>query len=549
MNPLIKHWQYVLVAIFLVISIFSIVTNIANTGQPLNYGIDFNGGTLYQVELQKQVSGEEIARIANIISQRIDPGGLRGDSISPVGGKYLMIQTAETNPIELEKIESRIRQQGKFESTLNGEVLFTGDEIKKVQRKDGYGVAKIGTYYEWNLPFILNETAAKRFAEKTFHQCTAISFTSAGKPVYECERTTFFLDKPNATILISEEQFDFDEQELLLGNTFINVPAETSITEVIEDSRINVVTYSTKTGLDKNALSAALSATEEIIVSPDIFTSVKSELETLGFTVSTEELKENEPWIWNVMNARQIIRLSEGITNEDVANVSQAKIYSQLNISGTRENAAVAFQDLEELAILLESGSLPTPVKSISKETISPALGKSFLDNIVLMGIIALIIVAGVIIIRYRNLTLAAPVIATILSEIIILLGLLSLPFIKQPFDLAAFAGVIAALGTGVDAEIVIIDELTNKAKRQSLSLFQRIKKGLFIITTSALTIIAVMGPIVLFSRSMPGLSNLYGFAIVAILGALIGVLITRPAFTKTIEIIMERSEKEEKKN
>lgn len=538
MNPIIKHWQFILVGFFLLISLGSLFI------YGINYGIDFKGGTLYQVELQRQVSGEEIARIANIISQRIDPSGLRGDSISPVGGKYLMIQTAETNPIELEKIESRIRQQGKFEAILNGEVLFTGDEIRRVQRRDGYGVAKIGNYYEWNLPFVLNEAAAKRFAQKTFHQCNAVSFTSAGKPIYECERTTFFLDKPNATIIISEDQYGFDEEELLLGNTLLSIPQETSIDELIEDSRMNIIIFSEKSDLDNNVLTNALANNiTEVIVSPDIIDSIKVELESRGFVVLTESLKESEPWIWNAMNARQIIRLSEGITNEDVADITQARIFSQLNISGSRENATVAFQDLEELAILLESGSLPTPVKSISKETISPALGKSFLDNIVLMGIIALIIVACVIIIRYKNLMLAAPVFATVLSETIILLGLLSLPFIKQPFDLAAFAGVIAALGSGVNSEIIIVEELTNKAKRETLSLLQRIKKGLFIITTSAMTIIGVMGPIVLFSRSMPGLSSLYGFAIVAIIGALIGVFITRPAFTKTIEIMMEKSE------
>jgi preprotein translocase subunit SecD len=164
------------------------------------------------------------------------------------------------------------------------------------------------------------------------------------------------------------------------------------------------------------------------------------------------------------------------------------------------------------------------------------------------MGFLALIIIAGVIFLRYRSLSLTLPIFATILAETIILVGILSLPIFKQPFDLAAFAGLIAALGSGVNSEIVIVDELMNKTKRETLSLLQRVKEGLFIITTSAITMIGVMGPIVLLSKTMPGLSGLYGFAMVAILGAIIGVVITRPAFTKIVETIVEKKEEKEKK-
>ncbi|HNV00867.1 MAG TPA: hypothetical protein PKK60_00365 [archaeon] len=537
MNPLLKHWRFVLVAIFLIMAIASLLFS------GITFGIDFEGGTLYQIELQREVTPTEIARISTIIQQRIDPGGLRGDILSPVGGKYIMIQTAETNPQELEKIESRIRQQGKFEAILNGELLFTGDEIRRISRKDGYGVSKNGNVYEWSLPFVLNDEAAKRFSQMTFHECTAVSFSPQGKPIYDCEKTMFFLDKPSALVVLTQEQYDFDEQELLLGNTLLNIPQETSIEEVIEDSRAEVIVYNDE---DFNSiyLEEILKLTDQAIVSSDLSEKAVNDLNIAGFSVTKTENKEGTPWIWQTLNAKQIIRLSEGITNEDVTDPAQAKIFTQLNISGSRETAEVAFMDLEELAILLESGSLPTPVKSISKETISPTLGTSFFSNVVLMGIVAIILVALVVIIRYKNLLLAAPIILTLVSEVIILLGILSLPMIKQPLNLAAFAGIIASIGTSVDSEVIIVDEMIGKNRKEHLSLVQKIKEGLFIITTSALTMIAVMGPIVLLSRTMPGISNLYGFAVVAILGALIGVLITRPAFTKVVEMISDKIEK-----
>ena len=160
---------------------------------------------------------------------------------------------------------------------------------------------------------------------------------------------------------------------------------------------------------------------------------------------------------------------------------------------------------------------------------------------VMLMGILALICVALIVIIRYRILKLAFPIILTGLTEIIIMLGFIA--FFKLPLDLAAFAGIIASIGTGVDSEIVITDEILGKSKESHESLIKRAKAAMFIIATSAFTMIGVMGPILLFSRSMPGLEKLYGFALVAIVGALIGIFITRPGFTKVVEWIVQKKE------
>jgi preprotein translocase subunit SecD len=138
-------------------------------------------------------------------------------------------------------------------------------------------------------------------------------------------------------------------------------------------------------------------------------------------------------------------------------------------------------------------------------------------------------------------LKLAFPIILTGMSEIVILLGFIA--FFKLPLDLAAFAGIIASIGTGVDSEIVITDEILGKSKEAHESLIKRAKAALFIIATSAFTMIGVMGPILIFSRSMPGLEKLYGFALVAIVGALIGIFITRPGFTKIVEMIVQKKE------
>ncbi len=542
-NPLIKNWQITLLAIFLILSVIAILFS------GIRLGMDFKGGTLYQVELQKEVSSDEIARISNIIAQRVDPSGLKDATVYPVGKQFIVVQLTETNPVELEKVESRIRQQGKFEATLDGNVVFTGDEIRKVMRGDAsYGVGRIGANaYEWSLPFILNEAATKRFKEMTFHKCTAVGFGTSGNPTYECEKTVFFLDKPSALVVTTEEQYSLDADLLSTGDRFQNIPEGTDITEIISDSQVTVLIVDANKSLDKTAARAAFGKIRDAIVSPDVSESVKNDLNAIGYTVTVAQVVEGKPWVWGVLGARQIINLTEGITNEDVPDISQAKEFSSLRISGQRADFKEAQTDLEDLAILLESGSLPTPVKSISKETVSASLGESFLTNIIIMGILAAITVAIVIVVRYRVPKLVIPIFLTGLSEIVILMGFLAIT--QRPLDLAAFAGLIAAIGTGVDSEIVITDEILGKSHEHHESLVHRAKTALFIIATSAFTMIAVMGPIVLFSRNLPGLDKLYGFAVVAIVGALIGILITRPAFTKIVGMIVQSKEEHERHN
>lgn len=67
------------------------------------------------------------------------------------------------------------------------------------------------------------------------------------------------------------------------------------------------------------------------------------------------------------------------------------------------------------------------------------------------------------------------------------------------------------------------------------------VKNALFIIFASAGTLIAAMLPLayVGFARGSSGIGTIAGFAFTTIIGVLIGVFITRPAYAKFIEIFV----------
>lgn len=202
---------------------------------------------------------------------------------------------------------------------------------------------------------------------------------------------------------------------------------------------------------------------------------------------------------------------------------------------GTSKMIAVekAVSNMDKLQTILITGSLPFDIEIEKLDTISPILGKRFIKNAFLVAVLAMLSVAIVVFIRYRNFKIIIPMLITMASEVIIILGFASM--IQWNLDLAAIAGIIAAVGTGVDDQIVITDEVL-KGSGRYLNWKQKIKRAFFIILTAYFTTVAAMIPL-----WNAGAGLVRGFAITTIVGVTIGVLITRPAFASIIERLIER--------
>ena len=192
-----------------------------------------------------------------------------------------------------------------------------------------------------------------------------------------------------------------------------------------------------------------------------------------------------------------------------------------------------ATKNMNKLQTILITGSLPTKLNIVKFDSISPSLGSEFVKNAFLVGILAIICVAVVIFIRYRKLNISLPMVITCSSEVLIILGIAAL--IKYNLDLAAIAGIIAAVGTGVDDQIVITDEVLSGAT-SGYNWKNRLKKAFFIIMVAYATTVAAMLPLL-----KAGAGLLTGFAFTTIAGVSVGVFITRPAFASIIEILLNK--------
>jgi preprotein translocase subunit SecD len=249
-------------------------------------------------------------------------------------------------------------------------------------------------------------------------------------------------------------------------------------------------------------------------------------------------------------------------------------------ISGPGETREDAVEARDEMISILKSGSLEAPVKVVSSSTLSSSLGSQFMSAAVLSIIGALVAVGVLVFIRYKDPRVVLPLVLTGASEVYILLGAYFTTV--GTLSLSAVAGIIAAVGTGVDDQIIITDE----SGKQDLGGWQKkMKRAFFVIFTSAASTIGAMSPIIapgavsyligmagagligytLYTRgtnkhyvgigvfgvmvsaftvslgpSGAALSSIHEFAKTTILGILVGIAVTRPAYAKTLEFLKE---------
>ena len=227
------------------------------------------------------------------------------------------------------------------------------------------------------------------------------------------------------------------------------------------------------------------------------------------------------------------------------AELANGQPSTEVVVTGGENSPEEAEIKAKEIYTVLKTGSLPVKIHVVGSSKVSPELGQQFLEGAIIAGLLAVVAISALIYIRYRKPILVIPIMITSISEVIIVMGVASL--IHQNMDLAAIAGLIVVIGTGVDDQIIITDEVISSkketsSKRRRTRTRLSVKNALFIIFASAGTLIAAMLPLayVGFARGSSGIGTLAGFAFVTIIGILIGVFITRPVYAKFMEIFLK---------
>jgi preprotein translocase subunit SecD len=213
---------------------------------------------------------------------------------------------------------------------------------------------------------------------------------------------------------------------------------------------------------------------------------------------------------------------------------NELKTQDVSRLQASTGSGTAGMNEAQTLEIHLRAGALPVDVQVANFGQVSAPLGEYFKAMSFIAGILALLTVGLVIYLRYREPSIVLPMVGTNFAEVIILLGIAR--FVQQ-LDLASIAGLIAVVGTGIDQLVVITDEVLHEGKVPSPALYlKRLTRALAIILVAAGTVVFAMLPLALMD-----LSTLKGFAFITILGVLIGVAVTRPAYGKIIMSVLSK--------
>ena len=524
--------------------------------KPLNFGSDFVGGVYIELELEHSAnSTEEMQAMKTILENRLNGMGLRDIQVITWGDQFLVVKMAKASPEQINEIESIIMRQAKYIERVDGKLALKGDELTLDTSSSGVAIVPTGEgYHRWQVAVIHNLEGAKRFGE-------AIA-GKMGRPIDS------FIDAPeNTSILLTEatykrlhsmtsfktlEDWDIAFHGFDNGIYIIENRSLIQITQ-IKTIKANNDENNKSTAQEENFDFDDLEAQLEELKNNGINTIIIAQNKDDNITIQVENfIAENGFKVIRKPKGDTIyaewIKELTGLQSSPRLNFfSSGPVYNAV-IEGISPTKADAEKKVIATQVLLSSGNLPVKILPIcgttfaenteqcggKETTFDPALGGKFLSISAIIGIIAIIVVSIIIFIRYRKMALTIPVMLTCLSEIIIILGFASM--IHWELDLLAIAGIIIVVGTGVDNQIVILDETLKRGKKKEVvSIVERIKSAFFIIFVSAGTIIVVMLALMGVEAGM-----LKGFAFTTIAGVLIGVIITRPAFAKIVEYIVK---------
>lgn len=189
--------------------------------------------------------------------------------------------------------------------------------------------------------------------------------------------------------------------------------------------------------------------------------------------------------------------------------------------------------EARELAVSINSGALPVPIKLIEQRTIGPTLGAVEIQKSVFAGVIGLIAVALFMIVNYGRLGLIA-------CTGLIIYGLLSFALFRLfsiTLTLSGVAGFILSIGMAVDSNILIFERIKEeKRKGRNLEASIRLGFGRAIDAIKDANFTTLLVSFILFNplnwEFFPQLGLIKGFALTLAIGVLVslftGVVITK---------------------
>ncbi len=184
-----------------------------------------------------------------------------------------------------------------------------------------------------------------------------------------------------------------------------------------------------------------------------------------------------------------------------------------------------------QLALQLQSGALPIPLKVIGSSEVGATLGQVSVERSIRAGVVGVLVVLAFMLIYYR-----LPGVAANLALILfILLNLAIFKLLPVTLTLPAITGFLISIGTAVDGNVLIFERIKEElraGKPLSIALDSGFDRAWTSIRDSNTSTLIICGILFLFGQT-PGASIVSGFAVTLGIGLIVN-LFTAVIATRT---------------
>ena len=508
----------------------------------INQGIEFKGGVRIPISLEHPVDSATMDSMVETIKLRINKFGLSQAVVQKLGDQEIIVEIPKADSSVIASVEKVLREQGKFQAIIDGKVAIAGEDIILSAvggpQNEGIFPDQYG-HYSWELGFAANRQGAEKFSR--------VGFGKANYPVY------MFLDRPESAAIIIPRSYASSSNANLLGAAAV----EQSLRDALKKEGDDILLVFAEDFSSQKTL--LFSSNKSRVIVPANFSAsfpeIAKEISSHGLRLVEKPGEDAKPVVvssqtgigssqtrvssWKAIGLISSPTLSAGLAEGQVSQFYM--ITGGSSGDSPEEQKRNAFREKQELKSVISGGMLPVSTVIGSSYSVAPSLGEQFMAYSWIGLFLAVLAVAILIVVRYRRPSLVFPIVFVNACEIFVTTAFIGL----FTLDLSAMAGIIAMIGTGVNDQLIITDEMLRKRhesepdeKSERRSFKDRISKAFYVVFTIAGIAIVAMSPL-----ALSDLVEIRGFAISSIVGVLVGVLVTRPAFGVIIEELFKEEQ------
>jgi preprotein translocase subunit SecD len=209
-------------------------------------------------------------------------------------------------------------------------------------------------------------------------------------------------------------------------------------------------------------------------------------------------------------------------------------IQGRIDRTGQIEMGGRTIQEAQDLALVLNAGALPIPLKIVERREIGASLG----DDSIRAGITALLVGTALVVLIMIGYYRMAGVLAVMALGLYVLFTLAGLSAIQATLTLPGLAGLVLSIGIAVDANVLIFERIREElvaGKSVRLSVNEGFRHAMSAIVDSNVS--TVLTALFLFQF---GTGPVKGFAVTLIMGIIASmfsaIFVTRTLFLIWLE-------------